>query len=195
MPANRAPKYEEVLEASEVPSVPPATYKAIFLGVERHQTQYGEKYRWHWQLPEARDFELTQVTGMTTTGGSNCAQNVKALLGRSLVVRPKESIPWSTLTGVAAALKLEINPESGWNVVVAVTQLPQSAGGPPIGGFPPAAGPVGQAAFQQRFAAQAGAAEQSAFTSTAPAKRREIAPDQLPPVPAAAPSDLDDLAF
>lgn len=163
--SNGTPNFEKTLEATEVPAVPAGTYAAVFRGVERAQTQYGEKFRWHWTLPEAGGFELTQMTGTTTTGGSNCALNVRALLGRPLVARPRESIPWATLEGVAVSLRLGINPESGWNIVEAVTQLPPSAGGPPQGGFPMASAAAQAVSFGEQFAARSAAAQVAAFGS------------------------------
>jgi hypothetical protein len=135
--------YVDEIEGSDVPHVDAGTYLAKCVGIEESTTKFGDAFKTHWELPEADDFELVQMTSTATTSGSNFGRIIRALLGRTLA--PGEKLQTRLLVGKYAVLEIEINPDSGWNRVREVTPAPQ----------PKASAPQGSAqAMVDRLAAQ-----------------------------------------
>lgn len=155
--------YTDSIEGSAVPSVPEGTYLAQLEGVEPAKTRFGDALKWHWKLPSAGDFELTQLTSTATTGGSNAGKNIRALRGRGLP--PGERLPMSEIVGKSVTLVLSVDDESGWNRVEEVH--PVAAQLPAAAVADVAEHPLGSAAhFQQRMARQQAEAQAATFPTT-----------------------------
>ena len=98
---------EDYIEAQEAPHVEAGAYLAELEKTERVKTRFGEARKWFFRLPQEDGAEVSMITRLATSAGSNGGRVIRALLGRGL--SSGEKLPLEELAGRRCLLTLSVN--------------------------------------------------------------------------------------